>query len=259
MKRSFLPVSGLATEPYSSILGFPRATKRQLQSRAAELESLGVSKIAFWGPVRIGTLGILGKGYVGVVVLGRLGGRTVAVKIRRTDSPRKSLAGESQLLGKANGAGVGPRLVAGSRNFLVMEYLRGRRISDWAADLGGLSAAAVEEEEGEVKATLAKILHDCFVLDTAGIDHGELGVLSKHVIIGKKTTIIDFESSSTRRRPSNITSATQGLFIGSGIARAVSRVYKIPPKRQIIGALRRYKHDISVENYENLLAVLKIG
>lgn len=249
MKRSFLPVDKLSGRPYSDILGFPRAAGRQLRARTAELESLGVTRVSFWGPTRIGTLDVLGKGHAGVVVLGRLGGRTVAVKIRRTDSQRRTLAQESRLLRLANRAGVGPRFIAGSRNFLVMEYLEGRRISDWMADAGAQDAA-------RVRSVLAKVLHDCLMLDLGGIDHGELSTISKHVIVGKKTTIVDFESSSTDRRVSNVTSAAQGIYIGSGIARAVRGVYKVPPRPTIIRALRRYKSDVSRESFDGLLGVL---
>lgn len=254
MKRSFLPAGELVDAPYSSILGFPRATKRQLRSRAGELESLGVTRVAFWGQTRIGTLDVLGKGYAGVVVLARREGRTVAVKIRRTDSQRGSMAGESGLLRKANGVGVGPRFVAGSRNFLVMEYLDGQRISDWIAGAVGRGSAGASE----VKGVLAKVLGDCFRLDMAGIDHGELSMISKHVIVGKKATVIDFESSSTGRRASNVTSAAQAIFIGSGIAKKTARVYRVPPKERIIGALREYKQDVSPEKYGNLLRVLRL-
>ena len=252
MKRSFLPINELVNEPYAGILGFPRATKRQLQTRIKELESLGITKVSFWGPTRIGTLDILGKGYVGIVILGRLGSKIVAIKIRRTDSQRQTLVDESRLLKKVNQIKVGPKFIASSKNFLVMEYLDGQKISDWVAGVKGSGATK------EIKITLAKVLHDCFRLDLAGIDHGELSMISKHVIVGKKVTIIDFESSSLERRVSNITSATQGIYIGSGIAKKVSKIYKVPPKQKIINALREYKQDVSKENYENLLRVLKL-
>jgi len=73
-----------------------------------------------------------------------------------------------------------------------------------------------------------KILEDCYSLDRIGLDHGELSNLSKHVIVGRKITVIDFESSSTDRKVSNVTSATQALCIGSGISKIIGRVYKIP-------------------------------
>ena len=91
-----------------------------------------------------------------------------------------------------------------------------------------------------------------------GLDHGELSNLTKHVIIGKKTTIIDFESSSMDRKVSNVTSATQALCIGSGISKIIGRTYKIPRKQKMITVLRRYKQEQTRESFENLLAVLKV-
>ena len=82
--------------------------------------------------------------------------------------------------------------------------------------------------------------------------------MPKHVIVGNKITIIDFESSSTKRRVSNVTSATQAFYIGSRISKTVSRIYKIPKKEKIISALRSYKQDQNKENFESLLNVLKL-
>jgi len=78
------------------------------------------------------------------------------------------------------------------------------------------------------------------------------------VIVGKKITIIDFESSSTDRKVSNVTSATQALCIGSGISKIIGRVCKIPKKQKMITVLRRYKREGTRESFENLLSVLKL-
>ena len=59
----------------------------------------------------------------------------MAVKIRRNDSPRKNLKREAELLKIINEHKIGPKLVAFSKNFLVMEYLDGEKISDWVVDL----------------------------------------------------------------------------------------------------------------------------
>lgn len=258
MRKHFLPISDLGQEPYSLALGFPRITKRQLQSRIRELEKHGINKIAFWGPTKIGSIDVLGKGYVGVVVLGKMTynsnkGKIVAIKIRRTDSQREHLKTEAQLLQTANKIKVGPKLIASSKNFLVMEYHDGQKIIDWIQkkDISVM----------ELKFVLKKILQSCYKLDMTGLDHGELSTVSKHILIAKnnkKITIIDFDSSSTNRRVSNITSATQGLFIGSGIAKKISNIYGISPKQEIITALRTYKQEISSANFKNLLKVLKL-
>lgn len=252
MQRSFLPIDCFLEDPYSQILAYPKPTKRQIISRIKELKKIGVNKVAFYGPTRIGMLDVLGKGYVGMVVLGKRDSKLVAIKIRRVDSQRKDMINETRLLQKANSVSVGPKFVISSKNFLVMEYVDGLKIIDWVNNLKGKGSVS------ELKKTLRKILEDCFKLDSAGFDHGELSSIAKHVIIGKKISLIDFESSSVVRRPSNVTSATQSLFIGSGIAKIVSRAYKVPTKKAIIEKLRSYKAEPSQENFYALLKILKL-
>jgi len=253
MAQSFISIKKFSEEPYSLILAYPKATNRQIKSRINELEKLKIKSILLTGPTTLGKLAILGKGYVGVVVLAKKGNKQVALKIRRTDSQRKDMKNESILLKLVNSVGVGPKMFAVSKNFLVMEYIEGKKISDWVDLLKGLGSTK------KLKSTIKKILQDCYKLDRLDFDHGELSNVSKHVIVGKtKSTLIDFESSSTKRKPSNVTSITQAFFIGSGIARKTQKIYKNPPKEKIIDALKLYKQEKTRENFENLLKVLKL-
>jgi len=218
MAHSFISIKKFADEPYSNILGYPKATSRQIKSRINELEKLKIKSISFTGSTTLGNLAVLGKGYVGVVVLAKKGSKQVALKIRRTDSQRNQMRNEAILLKLANSVNVGPKMFVVSKNFLVMEYLEGIDISKWVNALKGKGSAK------KLKSTIKKILEDCFRLDKIGFDHGELSNVSKHVIVGKtRSTLIDFESSSTKRRPSNVTSVTQAIFIGSGIAKKNSK------------------------------------
>jgi len=114
------------------------------------------------------------------------------------------------------------------------------------------------ENSSQLKTVIKKVLEDCYSLDRIGLDHGELSNLSKHVIVGRKITVIDFESSSMDRKVSNVTSATQAFCIGSRISKIISRVYKIPKKQKMITVLRRYKQEGTRESFENLLSVLKL-
>ncbi|MGQ0606414.1 MAG: serine/threonine protein kinase [Candidatus Nitrosotenuis sp.] len=250
--RQFFPVNGLVKEPYSTILGYPKATKSQIQSRIKELKKLGIQEISFEGPMTINKTCVLGKGYTGVVVLAKLNSKKVALKIRRTDSPRRDMQGETTLLKAANKAGVGPKLIASSKNFLVMEYLDGKKIYDWIKDLKGRGSATT------LKRTIRKVLIDCHKLDVAGLDHGELSNITKHVIVGRSITIIDFESSSLERKVSNVTSACQAILIGSGLAKMVNRIYKLPQKQKIISVLRKYKEYRTQESFDAVLEVLKL-
>nr|AIF14906.1 putative serine/threonine protein kinase [uncultured marine thaumarchaeote KM3_68_E02]AIF19407.1 putative serine/threonine protein kinase [uncultured marine thaumarchaeote KM3_86_G02] len=252
MKQSFVKISKITERPYSDIWVYPKGTKAQMKSRIKELGNLGIESISFQGKLQFSTIDILGKGYVGIVVLGKIGRKKVAVKIRRNDSPRKNLRREAELLKITNQSNVGPKLVDFSKNFLVMEYLEGEKIGDW------ISSLKKKGSSSQLKIIIKKILEDCYKLDGIGLDHGELSHIAKHVIVGNKTTIIDFESSSVDRKVSNVTSATQAFYIGSGISKIISHVYKIPKKEKMISVLRRYKREQTRDSFEKLLDVLKL-
>jgi putative serine/threonine protein kinase len=253
MAHSFISIKKFTEEPYSKILGYPNATNRQIKSRISELEKLKIKSICLTGPTTIGNLKILGKGYVGVVVLVKRGNKEVALKIRRTDSQRANMKNESVLLKLVNSVNVGPKMIDVSKNFLIMEYIEGKKFSDWIKMLKGLGSAK------QLKSTIRNVLEDCYRLDQIGFDHGELSNISKHVIVGKnKVALIDFESSSTKRRPSNVTSITQAFFIGSGIAKHAQKIYKNSSKEKIIFALKSYKQEKTRDNFEKLLKILKL-
>jgi len=171
MKQSFVKISKITEPPYSDIWVYPKGTRAQIKSRIKELKALGVESISFQGELQVGTISILGKGYVGVVVLGKTGRKKVAVKIRRNDSPRKNLKKEAELLGITNQSNVGPKLVNFSKNFLVMEYLDGEKIGDWVDSL------KKKGNSPHLKTVIKKILEDCYSIDRIGLDHGELSNL----------------------------------------------------------------------------------
>ena len=253
MAHSFISIKKFTEEPHSKILGYPNATNRQIKSRINELEKLKIKSICLVGPTTIGSLAILGKGYVGVVVLVKRGNKKVALKIRRTDSQRENMKNEAVLLKLVNSVKVGPKIIDVSKNFLIMEYIEGEKFSNWIGMLKGSGSVK------KLKSTIKSALEDCYRLDQIGFDHGELSNISKHVIVGKnKVALIDFESSSTKRRPSNVTSITQAFFIGSGIAKHAQKIYKNSSKEKIIFALKSYKQEKTRDNFEKLLKILKL-
>lgn len=247
-----VPVSKLVQEPYSHIIGYPKATKKESARRVLELKKLGIRSVTFSGHTVLNNLPVLGKGYVGVVLLSKLGKNQVALKIRRIDSSRDDMKNEAKLLKLANQVNVGPKVIDSSKNFIIMEYVEGKKIIDWVRELNGRGSSA------KLKTVIRKVLEDCYRMDKANLDHGELSYIHKHVIVGRSPCIIDFESSSVNRRTSNVTSATQGIFIGSGLSNIVKKIIRIPSTKQMIESLKKYKHDQSRENFENVLKVLRL-
>lgn len=250
MDSSLVPPSKLVKEPYSLVLGYPRATKAELARRALELRKIGIKNVSFQGPTLLNNIAVLGKGYVGVVVLAKQGKRDVALKIRRIDSSRDEMKTEAKFLKLANKVNVGPKVIDSSKNFIIMESIEGKKIIDWVKNLKGKGSAA------KLKSVIRKVLEDCYNLDKIHLDHGELSYIYKHVIVGKTPCIIDFESASVNRRTSNVTAATQGIFIGSGLANMVKKIIKVPERKNLIESLKKYKHDQTRKNFDEVLRVL---
>ena len=123
MAHSFISIKKFVDEPYSEILGYPKATSRQIKSRINELTKLKIKSISLTGPTTLGKLEILGKGYVGVVVLAKKGSKEVALKIRRTDSQRKKMKNEAELLKLVNSVNVGPKMID-KQKFLILNTLK---------------------------------------------------------------------------------------------------------------------------------------
>lgn len=227
------------------ILTYPRFDEHEYKSRLGELRALGVTSLLVGGRTVIGGVRIAGKGNVGLVIKARARGRACALKIRRTDANRSSMEGEVRLHRIANNAGVGPKLVAHSENFMLMEFAQGSSISDWTP-AGAANARRVA----------SSVLEQCYRLDRAGIDHGELSHLDNHVIVsGNKATIIDFESASTERKMSNVSAAGQSLFVSGAVAGVLARILQVD-REKAIATLKKYKWDQTRENFDGLLALI---
>jgi putative serine/threonine protein kinase len=238
----------------AGLLTYPRFDEGEYARRLDELRGLGVQSLMTGGRTTIGGVRIAGKGNVGLVIKAHAAGeeKICALKIRRVDANRGSMRDEVSLHTIANGAGVGPRLLGHSDNFMLMGYAGERSIADWAADVDRESAAAVARS----------VLEQCYRLDRAGIDHGELSHLDNHVIVsdddggGMKATVIDFESASTGRKVSNVSAAGQSLLVSGVVAASVGRALAIDRDRAI-AALKKYKWEQTRENFDALLSILE--
>ena len=240
----------LSQKPFDAILGYPGGlTRKDLDNRVEDLIQMGVTSVSFVGPVGIGRLHVLGKGFAGVVLRAHTSLGDAALKIRRADSPRNTMSQESTLLDISNGVGVGPQLMAHSDDSILMEWIDGSNIRQWLQNL---------PDQKTFKNTIRHILYDCFRLDQTGLDHGELVDASRHIIVSDRPVIVDFDSASVSRRTSNITSATQCLFVLGRMTKLVAAVHDTPPMHDVINTLRFYKQDPNHASFMHLLDVLKL-
>jgi putative serine/threonine protein kinase len=196
----------------------------------------------------------VGIGTVGLVVKGTGEGDEVyALKIRRADANRESMAEEFRLTRLANRVGVGAPAYNCTKDVMSMRYIKGMELEDYVkATVGKGSARRLRE-------LAHALLNQCRKLDLIGLDHGQLSNLRKHVIIdGETPYIIDFESASQKRALKNVTTAAQYLFVGSRLSPRIKRILSIESSNQILEALRRYKGETSDENYVRLLATFGV-
>jgi putative serine/threonine protein kinase len=244
----------LETSDLAAVLCYPRPDERELEARMRELASIGVEALELTGTHQIGRARVLGKGCVGIVVKARMHGKVVAVKIRRVDADRLEMNHEADMLGLANSAGMGPKLLAHSGNFLVMEFINGVQLNRWVALLPKTGC------KRRVRKVLARLLDDCFRLDQILLDHGELSEAPKNVIVEEDDNprILDFETASNRRRPSNVTSIAQYLLIGGGPAKSLRNILGWRRRASLIRALRDYKHHPDEDTFARIKQVTRL-
>jgi putative serine/threonine protein kinase len=231
------------------LITYPHYSECEYKDRIIEMESLGITSIILGGgggKTIVNNTHVAGKGCVGIVVKAKSESKVCALKIRRTDADRKTMDNEARFLKMANSAGVGPILEGHTKNLIAMQYVSGQSIIDWS---------------GNNKATKSKIctvatdvLEQCFSLDAAGLDHGELSRLARHVIISDRPYIIDFESASTTRKTCNVTAAAQSIFLYGIVANKVKKILgNTDREKTIIHALRTYKHFHTRANFDAVL------
>lgn len=235
----------------SLVLCYPRPTDTEVSSRIKELRSLGVEALLFRGRTEISGAPVLGKGHVGVVVAALRGGRKLALKIRRVDADRETMHREAEMLRKANSVSVGPKLLDCTDNFLLMELVEGKNLRQWLGD---------ETDAEQVRRVLRELLEQCRRLDEGGIDHGELSRAYRHVVVtpSGQTRIIDFETASTLRRTSNVTSIGHYLFFGKENSEAVQRVLGEIDLKELQSRLRSYKEEPTERSFREILRYARL-
>lgn len=232
------------------VISYPHFSECEYKDRIIEMESLGITSINLGGKTIVNGTHIAGKGCVGIVVKAKAGSKICALKIRRTDADRKTMDNEARFHKMANRACIGPSLEGHTKNLIAMEFITGQSIIDWVV---GNKAT-----KSKMCTLAAAILEQCFSLDVAGLDHGELSRLTRHVIVSDRPYIIDFESASITRKTCNVTAAAQSILLYGIVANKVKKILGNTDREKVIEALRTYKHFHTRANFDAILRSLPI-
>jgi putative serine/threonine protein kinase len=257
-ERIVLSPRELTREEHGAILCYPGTDLSTFRFRVSQLKALGVETLIMEGNSKVGKFGIVGRGCVSTVVKARLSSesRVVALKIRRADANRPDMSHDFELQTFANSFGVGPRAIAASKDLFAMEFVYSTKLGKWFQSLKTRSSKKF------LRALIRNTLEQCFLMDTYGLDHGELSNPSKHVLIRNsqavKSTIIDYESASRNRRVANLTSVAQFFILGSSQSVKVRKILGIEEsaieKNELIAKLRVYKSAPSRNAFEALMS-----
>lgn len=235
----------------SRILCYPHPEEQEVLSRISELRSLDIESLVFKGRTILFGIPVLGKGNVGVVVCCVCRGVERALKIRRVDADRGTMRHEAEMLAGANKVLVGPKLLGSTENFIIMQLVEGTSITEWIG----------RSDKGEdLKRLLRELLEQCRRLDEVRVDHGELSKAYRHVMVDSLNHphIIDFETASTNRRPSNLTSTIHYLFYSKENSRRIQQVIGEIDGDTLRTKLRQYKTECNAQSFKEILMFLDL-
>lgn len=189
-------------------LSYPKKDWEIGLQRYKELQDIGVSCLLFEGKLSINGCKILGKGTNAVIIKVKYENSVYVLKVLRLDASRRSLYNEAEILKRLEAYNIAPKIIKFSSWFILEEYIEGVPIADY------LNSDIYLKDVKSFKRVIYDLLNKCRLLDSLGIDHGELGKKGKHVIIQPNNTvkIIDFESASTTRKPRNLSTIIQYIF-----------------------------------------------
>lgn len=215
------------------------------------LQNIELRLNAFLQKENLELIGKIAKGYSSEVYLVEKNGKKFALKIEKSDSPRRNMVEkEIQNLKVANSVKVGPKLYAFDleRRIILMEFIDGITFAEFVLEKipekkefgkssvkRGFKKSPTKKEFGKISAKkeLKKIINELFKqarkLDAAKVDHGQLAGKGSNILISKnknKPVIIDFEKASQQRRPHNETQL-QAFFFRNPHSAIAGRVREI--------------------------------
>ncbi|MBW2996546.1 methyltransferase domain-containing protein [Candidatus Woesearchaeota archaeon] len=187
------------------------------------------------------------KGHRGVIFIGKFSGKKVAVKKQREDiDVTTSVMNEARWLKLLNTKGIGPEFLFSDGDYFAYSFVEGEFIPEFLEKAG----------KQRIKKVINDVFKQCLVLDKMKVNKEEMHNPYKHIIVGKKTVLIDFERTHASEKPKNVTQFCQ--FVSSKkVMQILKRKGFSFNKGDVNAAAQRYKKDMSKENFEKIILLLK--
>ncbi len=178
------------------------------------------------------------KGKRGKVFTGNYNGKKVAIKVN------KKINNEKSWLKILNKHKIGPKFIYSENDYIVYEFIDGKRILDYIA----------ENEKKEIIKVLKVVFRQCRVLDRLKIDKKEMHNPWKHILIGNEVKMIDFERCHKVDKGKNVTQFGQFLLRKKDLLKKKGISIN---RKEFIRILKRYKDKQTEGNYKKIITILK--
>lgn len=181
---------------------------------------------------------LFAKGKRGLIYTADFRGKKVVIKEKNPSSLAEGrIKNEGVILKKLNKYKIGPKLIKTGKNYVMYEFVNGDFILDFAE----------KNNKEKIIEILKNILNQCFILDKLKINKLEMHHPVKHIIIGKKPVLIDFERAYETENPKNVTQFCQFIL-------QYSKALKLNIKKDIfIEKVKEYKKNKTERNFNKLL------
>jgi len=196
-----------------------------------QLEKLNIRNIKY-----------LAHGKRGIVFTADYKNKNVAIKTKKKQSQAIGrVKNEAKFLKIINKQDIGPKLILSKDNFLIYEFIRGEFIKNLIQ----------KASKKDILRIFKNILEQCHKLDKLNIDKKEMTRPVKHIIIGKKITMIDFERAHYVKEPKNTTQFLQYIMKNKEL---LERKGIMINREEIINVSKKYKKN---KDINKIIALLK--
>jgi putative serine/threonine protein kinase len=186
---------------------------------------------------------LFAKGNRGLVYISEYKGKKIVIKKKNPASTAAArIEIEAMFLKKMNKLGIGPKFYFFKDGELGMEFLEGELFE----------AYIVKEDKKKILKVIKDVYMQMYKLDKAGINKKEMHHPTKHIIISKKVTLIDFERCQYTEKPKNVTQFTQ--YISKKRISYVLKEKGIEVKKDILKKAAEYKKEMNEKSLKKIIA-----
>ena len=186
----------------------------------------------------------LAKGHRGTIFTGDYKNKRIAIKAQRLELQVRTVDREAGMIKILNKKGIAPKLLWKGKEYFAYEYIPGEFIKDFLE----------HSKKEETKKVFLEVLRQCRVLDVLKLSKEEMHNPWKHVIVGKKIVLLDFERAHKEPKPNNVTQFCQYLMRNHSLLAKKGIQFR---KEELIVLSQKYKRRELEGDFKKIVALVK--